>query len=68
MFFEITKLTKIFGGLEAVSQFDMFVNQGEVVGLIGPNGAGKSTLFNLVTGVFPRRAGRCFLKGETLSA
>lgn len=42
----------------AVSQFDMFVNQGEIVGLIGPNGAGKSTLFNLVTGVFPLTSGQ----------
>ena len=58
MFFEIKGLTKQFGGLGAVTLFDMSIERGEIVGLIGPNGAGKSTLFNLVTGVFPRRAAR----------
>ena len=40
---EIKGLTKLFGGLTAVSQFDMHVNQGEIIGLIDPNGAGKKT-------------------------
>ncbi len=67
MFFETRKLTKAFGGLVAVSQFDMGVNQGEVVGLIGPNGAGKSTLFNLVTGVFPSTTGEVVFEGRTIT-
>jgi branched-chain amino acid transport system ATP-binding protein len=62
---EIKGLTKHFGGLAAVSQFDMFVNQGEIVGLIGPNGAGESTAFNLITGVFPPTKGRVILTGKT---
>jgi branched-chain amino acid transport system ATP-binding protein len=58
MLLEIKGLTKQFGGLLAVSGFEMFVRKGEIVGLIGPNGAGKSTLFNLVTGVYPATAGQ----------
>jgi branched-chain amino acid transport system ATP-binding protein len=41
-----------FGGLTAVSSFDLSINQNELVGLIGPNGAGKTTVFNLMTGVY----------------
>ncbi len=48
----VKKLTKSFGGLTAVSNVNMELNQGELVGLIGPNGAGKTTVFNLLTGVY----------------
>lgn len=58
MLLEISGLTKYFGGLLAVSELDMHVNEGEIVGLIGPNGAGKTTIFNLITGVFPLTKGR----------
>jgi branched-chain amino acid transport system ATP-binding protein len=57
MLLEIKGLTKRFGGLKAVSEFDIDVNEGEIVGLIGPNGAGKSTVFNLITGVLPVTSG-----------
>ena len=40
-----------FGGLKAVSDFNMEIHEGELMGLIGPNGAGKTTVFNLLTGV-----------------
>jgi branched-chain amino acid transport system ATP-binding protein len=54
---EVRGLTKEFGGLRAVGNFDIDVAQGEIVGLIGPNGAGKSTVFNLITGVIKPTTG-----------
>jgi branched-chain amino acid transport system ATP-binding protein len=67
MLLEIKGLTKHFGGLAAVSQFDMFVNQGEIVGLIGPNGAGKTTVFNLITGVYPPTGGQVIYDGQEIT-
>ena len=67
MLLETRKLTKKFGGLTAVNQFDMHVNQGEIVGLIGPNGAGKSTLFNLITGVYPSSSGTVLFDGKDIT-
>jgi branched-chain amino acid transport system ATP-binding protein len=49
---EVQHLTKLFGGLRAVGNFNVTIRQGELVGLIGPNGAGKTTIFNMVTGVY----------------
>lgn len=49
---KVTGLTKNFGGLSAVSNVNIEIEQGELIGLIGPNGAGKTTLFNLLTGVY----------------
>ena len=48
----VKKLTKSFGGLMAVSNVSMKLEQGELIGLIGPNGAGKTTVFNLLAGVY----------------
>lgn len=53
----VDKLTRHFGGLTAVFEVSMHLDEGELVGLIGPNGAGKTTLFNLLTGVYPPSAG-----------
>lgn len=53
----VNKLTKSFGGLMAVSNVNMELEQGELVGLIGPNGAGKTTVFNLLTGIYPPTSG-----------
>jgi branched-chain amino acid transport system ATP-binding protein len=67
MLLETKGLTKQFGGLTAVSRFDLSVKEGEIVGLIGPNGAGKSTLFNLVTGVFPVTSGQVLYEGKNIT-
>jgi len=61
-----TKLSKEFGGLKAVSNFDITINQGELVGLIGPNGAGKTTAFNLLTGVYEPTEGEIIFDGKSL--
>jgi branched-chain amino acid transport system ATP-binding protein len=60
-------VTKLFGGLAAVSNVDFHVDQGEIVGLIGPNGAGKTTLFNLISGTFPLSSGEIRFKGQKLN-
>lgn len=59
---EVNKLTKNFGGLAAVSNVSLELNEGELVGLIGPNGAGKTTFFNLLTGVYKPTEGTINLK------
>ena len=46
-----------FGGLKAVQNVNLYLNQGELVGLIGPNGAGKTTTFNMITGVYQPTVG-----------
>jgi branched-chain amino acid transport system ATP-binding protein len=63
---EIKNLTKSFGGLRAVVEFDLTIDKGEIVGLIGPNGAGKSTVFNLITGVYPPDSGHILFNGENI--
>ena len=54
---QVEKLSKVFGGLRAVSDVNIKIEKGELVGLIGPNGAGKTTIFNLLTGVIPPTTG-----------
>ena len=54
----LDRLTKSFGGLNAVKNLTMDVDAGAIVSMIGPNGAGKSTVFNLITGIYPATAGR----------
>ena len=67
MFLETQGLTKYFGGLAAVFQLDMSVEEGEIVGIIGPNGAGKTTVFNLITGFLRPSAGKVLFEGKNIS-
>ena len=54
----IENITVQFGGVLAVDNLSMQVNEGEIVSLIGPNGAGKTTAFNAITGVYQATNGR----------
>ena len=63
---KINKLTKEFGGLKAVANFNIEINEGELIGLIGPNGAGKTTAFNLMTGVYEPTSGQIDFDGKSL--
>jgi branched-chain amino acid transport system ATP-binding protein len=59
-------VTHYFGGLCAVSDFNLDLEPGELVGIIGPNGAGKTTIFNLITGVYRATEGSISLNGSDL--
>ncbi|CEP67710.1 ABC transporter-like [Moorella glycerini] len=63
---ETRDLTISFGGLMAVANVDLCLQQGELVGLIGPNGAGKTTIFNLLTGVYRPTRGEIIFNGQSL--
>jgi len=63
---EAKNITKIFGGLTAVSDFSFKLEKNEIVGLIGPNGAGKTTVFNVILGVYPLDGGEIVFKGEKI--
>lgn len=54
---QISGLSKRFGGLSAVQNFDFALNEGEIVSLIGPNGSGKTTIFNVITGIYQANGG-----------
>src|ERR1035437_3002420 len=61
---QLDNVTIRFGGLTAVSEVDLQIGAGELVGLIGPNGAGKTTVFNLITGVYQPTAGKITFAGS----
>ena len=60
---ELDRVSKRFGGLQAVHNLSFVMREGEILGLIGPNGAGKSTLFNLINGVFAPNTGQIVFDG-----
>ena len=63
---QIKGLTHFFGGLRAVYDYNLDLEEGELVGLIGPNGSGKTTIFNLVTGAYKPTEGEVRLNGDNL--
>ena len=68
MLFEAEHLSKTFGGLTAVRDFNLSLDKGELVGLIGPNGAGKTTAFNLMTGIIKPTSGIVRLDERDITA
>ncbi len=64
---ELTSLSKHFGGVRAVDELDLTVEEGEIFGLIGPNGSGKSTTVNLICGVLPVTSGQVVFEGRDIT-
>ena len=64
---ELRKVSMRFGGLRALTDFDLTMHPGELVGLIGPNGAGKTTAFNAITGVYAPTDGEVWVAGERVN-
>ncbi|MBQ6514048.1 MAG: ABC transporter ATP-binding protein [Clostridia bacterium] len=62
----LTDITMQFGGVVAINNLSLDVNQGEIVALIGPNGAGKTTAFNCVTGVYEPTNGMVYFHGKPI--
>jgi len=67
MVLELTKITKNFGGISALTDVTFKIEQGQIFGLIGPNGAGKTTMFNIITNMFPPTSGEISFVGEKIS-
>ena len=61
------RVSRRFGGLKAVTDFDFHVEKGQIVGLIGPNGSGKTTLFNVITGFHPADSGKILFDGKEIT-
>jgi branched-chain amino acid transport system ATP-binding protein len=64
---KVEKLCKSFGGLRAVHDLDLEVNEGEIVGIIGPNGSGKTTSLNLFTGFLKPNSGKITFRGDDIT-
>ena len=62
----LENITMQFGGVVAINNLSMEINQGEIVALIGPNGAGKTTAFNCVTGVYEPTNGIVYFHGDPI--
>jgi len=63
---QVKNMTHYFGGLQAVSNYDLTIESGQIHGLIGPNGAGKTTVFNLITGIHTPGEGAILLEGKDI--
>lgn len=67
MFLELENITMKFGGLVAVNDISISVDQHEIHGLIGPNGSGKTTIFNILSGYYKPTSGKVFFQGKDLT-
>ena len=63
---KVENVTMQFGGVIAVDNMNIVVDEGEIVSLIGPNGAGKTTAFNVITGVYAPTNGAVYFRGQKI--
>jgi len=63
----VQEATKAFGGVIAVNQVSLDVNEGEILGIIGPNGSGKTTLINCITGFIKMTSGKIFFRDKNIT-
>lgn len=66
-YLDIKHVVRKFGGLVAVNDVTVSIQEGEIFGLIGPNGSGKTTLFNCITNFYPPHSGEIVFKGIPLT-
>lgn len=64
---EAKEITKRFGGLVAVGNLSLSVDEGQILGLIGPNGAGKTTAFNMISGFYKADEGEIIFDGKKIT-
>ena len=64
---EVKNLTKNFGGLKALNNCSLSIQEGSITGIIGPNGSGKSTLFNVITGNLPLSKGEVYFEENDIT-
>lgn len=64
---ELKDISKNFGGLRAVDNLSLSMDEGQILALIGPNGAGKSTVFNCIAGVYPPSSGDILFSGSRIT-
>ena len=64
----LENITMQFGGVVAINDLSMRIDEGEIVALIGPNGAGKTTAFNCVTGVYEPTNGAVYFHDKVIAA
>jgi branched-chain amino acid transport system ATP-binding protein len=64
---QIKNLSKVFGGIKAIDDFNVTLEEGAIHGLIGPNGAGKTTLFNVISGIYSPSTGSVSFLGKDIT-
>jgi branched-chain amino acid transport system ATP-binding protein len=68
MLLQVEKISKNFGGVQALVDFSLSMEDPTIIGIIGPNGAGKTTLFNVISGVYPPDdGGKIYVDGQDIS-
>ena len=64
---KVESVSKVFGGIKALTGVSFHLDKGEILGIIGPNGSGKTTIVNCITGFIKKTAGRVFFKDEDIT-